>query len=140
MAYISHNIGNIFTQVPEGYVLGHCIAADAVMGKGIAPLFVERYPHIATLRNMVPLKVGAAYYIDPVINLVTKQRSGGKPTYDAMHSALCSMRDILVTRGIKYLALPHIGCGLDRLSWSIVLSQIIEVLNDTAVTVRIYKL
>ena len=52
-----------------------------------------------------------------IFNLITKSRSGGKPTLNALHQTIIMMRDIAIQEDIKQIAMPKIGCGLDRLQW-----------------------
>mmetsp|Transcript_13362 Transcript_13362/g.20917 ORF Transcript_13362/g.20917 Transcript_13362/m.20917 type:complete len:80 (-) Transcript_13362:111-350(-) len=52
-----------------------------------------------------------------VYYLVTKERYFHKPTYDNLGKSLGAMRVHMQKRGVKKLALPKIGCGLDGLKW-----------------------
>lgn len=49
--------------------------------------------------------------------LITKDLSYKKPTYNSLTSAIIKLRDFIVKHGIKKLAIPRIGCGLDKLYW-----------------------
>lgn len=62
-------------------------------------------------------KAGGKRYI---YYLVTKQLSNDKPTYGHFWASLQNMRDHIRDNNVKKLAIPKIGCGLDRLEWSIV--------------------
>lgn len=131
--------GNIFSFVPKGYKLGHCIAADAGMGRGIAVDFVRFFPKIKQLRQQ-NLDVGTTYFIDPVLNIVTKRRSAGKPSYESMGAALESMRGLILQHNITHLAIPKIGCGLDRLSWPAVREMLHCILKDVEIEINVYIL
>src|SRR3712207_8532871 len=50
-------------------------------------------------------------------NLITKGKYYGKPTYLSFSIMLEELKSQVVENNIKYLAIPKIGCGLDRLSW-----------------------
>ena len=66
------------------------------------------------------------------MNLVTKERYWGKPTYQSMEAALQALKRLCRQEGIEGLAMPCIGCGLDRLAWGKVSAMIREVFSDTA--------
>jgi len=74
-----------------------------------------------------------------IYNLITKERSHEKCTYTALYYALLAMREHMVRRisfkdirdhskshlnflfqrehGVTKLAIPRLGCGIDRLDW-----------------------
>lgn len=62
--------------------------------------------------------------------LVTKALSRGKPTYDTMWSSLLCLKTHIKKNNVKKLAMPRIGCGLDRLDWDTV-KQMIEFVFRT---------
>lgn len=137
--------GNLFTEIKrkdphyEKYVLGHCISADAGMGKGIAVDFVNYFPKIKQLRQM-ELEVGNSYFVSPVYNIVTKRKYSGKPTILTMESALHSLREQMVINNHYYLAIPKIGCGLDRLCWPEVQNLLVTIFYGDDVTIEVYSL
>ena len=131
--------GNLFSLAPRDYKLAHCIAADAGMGRGIAVDFTHKFPQIKRLRKM-DLEVGKAYYIDPVFNLVTKRRSPGKPSYESMCHTLKHFRENALEVGVDRIAMPRIGCGLDRLSWPAVREMLKEVFAKDNIVLNVYTL
>ena len=72
-----------------------------------------------------------------VYNLVTKTRFWHKPTLDSLHEALTDMRMYVVDDGVKKIAMPRIGCGLDKLDWEDVSQIIQEVFRDTDVEILV---
>lgn len=40
---------------------------------------------------------------------------------------------------VDKVAIPHIGCGLDKLNWPQVRSLIIEIFSDTGITINAYE-
>jgi hypothetical protein len=56
---------------------------------------------------------------------VTKSRYYEKPTYQSLARSLIIMRNIMRRDGITKVAMPYIGCGLDRLEWQNV-RQVLE--------------
>ena len=109
------------------------------MGKGIAVDFVNYFPEIKQLRQM-ELKVGQSYFVSPVYNIVTKRKYSGKPTIQTMEAALHSLREQMVINNHQYLAIPKIGCGLDRLSWSQVYGLLMMIFYNDNVKIEVYTI
>ena len=121
--------------------LVHCISADFALGKGIAAEFQRRFQTRDRLRERYKdylsrcreeKILGDCLPVDGVMNLVTKERYWGKPTYRSMEAALQALKRLCRQEGIEGLAMPCIGCGLDRLAWGKVSAMIREVFSDTA--------
>lgn len=121
--------------------LVHCISADFALGKGIAAEFQRRFQTKDRLRERYKdylsryreeKLLGDCLPVDGVMNLVTKERYWGKPTYQSMEAALQALKRLCRQEGIEGLAMPCIGCGLDRLAWGKVSAMIREVFSDTA--------
>jgi hypothetical protein len=122
--------------------LVHCISADFALGAGIAKNFKER-----GIRDQLRSKWGYPDYLQQydgkghalktghVWNLVTKAVCRDKPTYKSMVEALVELRAGLATEKIDKIAMPKIGCGLDRLSWEIVFKLINKVFEKTNVDI-----
>lgn len=133
---------DLFT-VPQGYYLAHCISADFALGAGIAKIFDNVYNMRFKLfreYDNYHYEGGDALLIDNVFNLVTKPKCYHKPTYTSLREALESMKDMMAMFDITKLAMPKIGCGLDRLNWDDVYDIICEVFNDTDVEILICEL
>lgn len=124
---------NLF-EMDDKYYLVHCIAKDARMGAGIAVDFVKKFSYLTQLRKM-DLEVGTCVKLRRVFNLITKSKSTGKPTHDSLYKALNECKEICVEDEIKYLAMPKIGCGLDRLQWSLVRENIKGIFDDTDIEI-----
>jgi len=73
--------------------------------------------------------------IDRTFNLITKSKYYGKPSYETMRTSLESMKDIIIENDIKYIGLPKIGSGLDRLVWVAVREIIKDVFKDLDVEI-----
>lgn len=52
-----------------------------------------------------------------IFYLITKDLSYMKPTYGSITGAITKLHYFIVKQGIKKLAIPRIGCGLDKLNW-----------------------
>lgn len=135
--------------VPQGYYLAHCISGDYALGAGIAKQFVEKYNMRTKLVNQYPLDaetadcdcykkhVGEALLVDNVFNLVTKERYFHKPKYYDLRNSLKDMKMQMDALDITKLAIPLIGCGLDRLEWDEVKASIEDIFADTDVEILV---
>lgn len=72
--------------------------------------------------------------------LVTKRLSTGKPTYYTFWSSLKKMRDHIKDHGVQKLAIPRLGCGLDRLEWSTVKHMIEFLFRDVNIEIIVCSL
>lgn len=133
---------DLFT-MPQGYYLAHCISADFALGAGIAKAFDSVYNMRFKLFRQHPdyeYQCGDAILIDNTFNLVTKQKYWHKPTYDSLREALEMMKEQLDFLGVTKLAMPRVGCGLDRLSWPQVYDIICEVFEDMDIEIVICEI
>lgn len=129
----------------EDYFLAHCISADFALGAGIAKAFNEKFDMRARLRQAYggmerEKLVGRALMIGRVFNLVSKERYFNKPAYSSLQSCLEDMRRIMEENGITKLAMPRIGCGLDKLSWEKVEEILETVFEETEAEILVYSL
>ena len=145
MKYIEKQ-GDLFS-LKYDYFLVHCISADYALGKGIAKTFDSKYNMREKLFATYPIDknqedqyVGKALLIENVFNLVTKKRYFQKPTYDVLQGALDNLAEQCAEKEINRLAMPMIGCGLDKLNWVNVRSMIIETFRNTEIEIVICKL
>ena len=133
--------GDLF-RVDKKYYLAHCISADFALGKGIAVEFNKRYDMKRKLHNQFLVNDGCwptCYMIDNVFNLVTKEKYWHKPTYQTLRGALVDMRKYIERYDIKYVAMPMIGSGLDRLEWYKVSEIIKDVFKNIDIEILIVK-
>ena len=120
----------------------HCVSADLAMGAGIAVEFDKRY-HIKDALNQVwpdrPRIVNwpSCFRVGPVYNIITKERYFHKPTYDSMQAGLIKLRQLIEKDGTEYLAMPKIGCGLDKLKWDKVRPMILNTFSGYPITIYI---
>lgn len=112
---------DLFT-MPNDYLLAHCISADAKMGAGIAVEFEKRFQLRKVLTTM-GLTAPTCVRVGRTLNLVTKEMYWHKPTLKSLTAALHAMKieiyEYMIDNGLEEikLAMPKIGCGLDRLNW-----------------------
>ncbi|XP_055911512.1 ADP-ribose glycohydrolase OARD1 [Eupeodes corollae] len=141
MFKITEISGNIFT-ASEEFSLAHCVGADLKMAKGIAVEFVKRFGQKEQLMKQNVRKGGVAVLKDGyrfIYYLVTKDLSYQPTTYETMYSSLHAMRTHMLTNGVNKLAIPRIGCGVDKLNWTKVKSQIEEVFKNDSIEIVVYN-
>jgi len=128
--------GDLFSNKTDS--LAHCVSADQKMGAGIAVEFKKRWSmeisnsFMAEFTFTGKIKVGSCVFTNlglgfgkGIFNLVTKERYFNKPTLKTIKNSIKDMFKIARTRNIYTIAMPKIGCGLDKLKWKDV-SEIIE--------------
>ena len=125
--------------VDSKYYLVHCISADYKMGAGIALEFEKRF-HIKSSikKDDLKIEVGTTLFTNnKIFNLITKEKYYNKPTYTTLRNALDGLKSICITRDIKYLAMPRIGCGLDKLYWNTVKIILEQVFYNTDIEILV---
>lgn len=130
--------------VSDDYYLAHCISADFGMGRGIAVEFNKRF-NMKTILQLTYCdyvnvfhkenRIGDCILQERVLNLITKERYYQKPTYKSLAIALEKMRDICIENNIAKVAMPKIGCGLDRLKWDRVMGIIMDIFQYTDIEI-----
>ena len=134
--------------VSEDYFLAHCISADFGMGKGIVVEFNKRFDMKNKLKIKYPDYInewhsrgykGDCILEGHVLNLITKERYFQKPTYQSMRLALEVMKKICEEEEIHKIAMPIIGCGLDKLTWDKVSEIIKDLFLDTDIEILVCK-
>ena len=132
---------NLMT-VPQGYTLAHCISADCALGAGVAKQIDEAYSMRETLKKGAEQVKGGIPWpscvgVSNVLNLVTKERCFHKPTLDSLKEALLHMKSAMEKYNIKKIAMPKIGCGLDRLEWEDVEPMIQDIFGDMDIEIMV---
>jgi hypothetical protein len=134
---ITEIFGDLFT-VPNDYCLVQCLSADVVAGAGIAIQFNKKYNIKERLQEFKGrIKHPTIIKIDNVFNLITKELCWHKPTLKSLESTLIQMKTSCLELDIYKLAMPKIGCGIDKLNWADV-KQLIEAIFDDRFDIRIY--
>lgn len=126
--------GNLF-DVPLPYAYVHCVSRDLKMGAGIALQFRTRYGRVDELAKQCKTIGQSAYMSEEktgrhLFYMITKERYWDKPTYSNLEHVIIDVREQCKSKGITHIAMPQIGCGLDRLSWSKVQVMIKHILTD----------
>lgn len=134
--------------VPDDYYLAHCISGDYALGAGIAVEFNKRFDMRSKLWERYPRPwpqmqkqgiKGTCILIDRVLNLITKELYYHKPTYESMRQALEDMKYYCQIAKINKVAMPLIGCGLDRLKWDKVSAMIQEIFANEDIEILVCR-
>lgn len=126
--------GDLFDFYNTHYLV-HCISADYALGAGIAKEIENRYHVKDKLRKFGCGKYPDCIKVGRIYNLVTKQRYFQKPTYESLEDSLYCLKAQVRALGTKNLAMPLIGCGLDRLDWKIVWHMIQDIFCEQDVNI-----
>lgn len=133
-------------KLPNDYALAHCIAADAIMGAGIAVVFAKTYKGLRPKLQSLPNKVGDVVLyqekstMHKVLNLITKESSYGKPTRASFNQTILRLKEVAIEENITQIGMPLIGSGLDRLDWNESREWIQEVFQDTDIEITVCRL
>lgn len=141
--------------ISNEYAIVHCISNDFALGAGIAKTIDEKYgvkdllKKYYTNTNMVTNIdnwIGMALYCESelngrvIYNLVTKDKYWQKPTYESLMYCLLDLVEDCKDEGITKLAMPRIGCGLDKLNWGKVRDCIKRVFKETDIEIIVCSL
>lgn len=128
----------------DSHWLAHCISADFALGAGIAKEFAKRFDEkrfLSENQDSFPTWNGTGFCIpdvqNRVLNLVTKKSWRNKPTILSLEQSLQSMVTFASQNAIERIAMPKIGCGLDRLHWEDVSLLIQRIFADTEMEIVI---
>lgn len=136
-------------RVDTDYYLAHCISADFALGAGIAKEFNRRFHTRRKLFKLYPNSrvkywdnvqdnyKGMMTKTDNVYNLITKRNYWDKPTLQTLKNSLEWMKEDALYSGVRKIAMPKIGCGLDRLKWDDVSRLIQEMFEDTDIEILV---
>jgi len=113
--------------------LAHCVSECLTMGKGIATEFKKRFGGVDELKSQKKT-IGETAVLQRderfIFYLITKQKYYHKPTPDDFICALQSLSEECRKRNVRFLSIPRLGCGLDRLEWPWVKEQIEKTFKD----------
>lgn len=137
--------GNLF-KAPKDFHFAHCISSDLKMGAGIAVPMNKKFKlrqqfNLYTLPDSSfkqYLKHPMCIKTSKVFNLITKERYFYKPTYGSLYKSLEIMKQIIIDKGIYKIAMPKIGCGLDKLQWVHIQKMIKEIFHEIDIEIRVY--
>ena len=131
---------DLFTVNYHEYTFVHCISADFALGKGIALEMQHRFKTRDAIQSKAKpfsIPVGNCIYTEPVLSMITKGRAQSLPTYETMYEALFHLRNAVEQLEIDKIAMPLIGCGLDKLKWPIVRALIKDIFDDLDIEILV---
>lgn len=114
------DIVNNLLNAPIYYHIAHCVDANLTFAKGTASIINAFYNmRVKIFKEYTPnrIRVGEALLVDNVFNLLANQNRYDKVTMDSLYHCVVEMAEICKALNIKYLAMPHIGCGYNKLQW-----------------------
>ena len=144
------------TTISSDFLICHCISADAAMGAGVALALVRRFPsmksEVKEFLKSIPLaqRIGqVVFFVDDIsnaiiANMITKAHYWDKSStmpqgvyLNNLSECFILVKQVMLERNIKKLAMPKIGCGLDRCSWMEVESIILDVFDGTDIDITV---
>lgn len=124
---IIHIHGNILC-CPSNMSIAHCVSNDGKMGAGLA-LTLNREFHLKNDFLKAPRAVGSVVALRRgdrfIVNLISKERYFHLPTLQDIEETFRNMKRFLIFNEIHDIAVPELGCGLDRCN----LKEIIKILE-----------
>lgn len=130
-------------EILSNYALCHCISSDFALGAGIAKAFAqmgvkkqlcEKYPKQWQGRGYCLITETNGVVVG---NLVTKERYFHKPTLETLRQALENFQKQALEMRLQKIAMPRLGCGLDKLEWADVREVIKDTFNDTELEILV---
>ncbi len=137
---IRYTQGNLLEADVEALV--NTVNTVGVMGKGIALMFKDRFPHNMTLYAAAckakQVQTGEMFVTEVseiagphwIINFPTKQHWRAKSKIEWIVDGLADLRRFLLDNQIASVAIPPLGAGNGGLNWPEVRQQIESVLGD----------
>lgn len=145
---IAFRKGNMFES--QAVALVNTVNCVGIMGKGIAHQFARAFPAMAAAytkdckAGLVKLGHVRAYEENGrlIVNFPTKDHWRSNSNLEDIETGLRSLREFLVQRRIRAVAVPPLGCGNGGLSWSDVRPLVERELDVEAlkhVTIEVYE-
>jgi len=139
--------GDLFKSeyLKEECVIAHCVSQDLCMGAGIAKEFRKLYGNVDFLKSQGKImgEIAILEYTNNlhVIYLITKKKYYDKPTYASLQESINKLMEYYKTNNLSCpIIIPKIGCGLDRLEWTLVKDIIQNTLVNNGINVYAYIL
>ncbi len=142
--------GNLLDAGTEALV--NTVNEVGVMGKGIALMFRDAFPHNTEEYQRAAkaqlVNVGSMFVTENpnftgprwIINFPTKRHWRQPSRLEWILSGLVDLEFVIRAKGIKSVAIPALGCGNGGLSWSDVKEEIAKALGSIeGVDVVVYR-
>jgi len=142
--------GNLLNAETDAVV--NTVNTIGVMGKGIALMFKERFPknyqaYVAACERG-EVQIGKMFVTSNdelkgprwIINFPTKKHWRQPTKLEWVEAGLAALKDVVIERGIRSIAIPPLGCGNGGLDWKVV-RPLIEATFDElqAVDIIVYE-
>ena len=147
---ISYTSGDILNADVEALV--NTVNCVGVMGRGIAlqfkNMFPENFEAYADACAADAVQPGKMFVFETrqltnprfIINFPTKRHWKGKSRLEDIDAGLVALREEIVRRGIRSIAIPPLGSGLGGLDWSDVKPRIVDALTPLQdVDIQVYE-
>lgn len=137
---IEYKTGNILTEDAEAIV--NTVNCVGVMGRGIALQFKNAFPenfkvYVAACKReevqpgrMFVYETGGLTNPRFIINFPTKRHWRGKSRMEDIDSGLIALKQLIMDKDIRSIAIPPLGSGLGGLEWTTVRKKIEESLSE----------
>ena len=140
---IEYKRGNIFLSDADALV--NTVNCEGHMGKGLAFQFKKNYPEMEKdykrICELGELKPGKLHFFEEnnklIINFPTKNKWRAKSKIEYIEEGLIALKDELIQRNIKSIAIPPLGSGNGGLTWNEVKQSIENQLNEISAKVKI---
>ena len=140
---IEYKRGNIFLSDADALV--NTVNCEGHMGKGLAFQFKKNYPEMEKdykrICELGELKPGKLHFFEEnnklIINFPTKNKWRAKSKIEYIEEGLIALKDELIQRNIKSIAIPPLGSGNGGLNWNEVKQSIENQLNEISAKVKI---
>lgn len=146
---IKYTKGNLLESGAEAVV--NTVNTVGVMGKGIALMFKERFPenysrYVAACKRG-EIQVGHIFVTATnelsgpkwVVNFPTKQHWRSPSRIEWIIEGLQDLRNFIIERDVKSVAIPPLGAGNGKLNWSEVKPEIERALMGVDAEVVVYE-
>jgi len=146
---ITFTQGNLLEAKAEALV--NTVNTVGVMGKGIAMMFKERFVQNFRLYSSAckahEVHTGKMFVTETneldgprwIINFPTKQHWRGNSRMEWIVEGLQDLRQLLIEKNIKSVAIPPLGAGNGGLSWPSVRTQIELILSDLDTEIVVFE-
>ena len=134
--------GDLFTCPPTSS-MAHCVSQDLRMTQGIAHRFRTVFGRVEDLCSQLP-RVGGVVYLTLsnsfIYYVITKKYFYQKPQLNDYFAALHSLRDLVSSHNVTELAIPQLGCGLDRIPIPLFYSALRSIFCGDSIIITVYIL
>lgn len=139
--------GDLFENKHGAECLGHGTNCMGVMGAGIAPHFKSRWPkmfeeYATYCKNHGAELAGHCTFHNPegprIVNLYTQVNTGPDAKIEHVKAAFTEAVAKMDKLGLRYLAIPAIGCGIGGLDFVTVAKVAVEVFGPWEGRVYLY--